>query len=285
MASVSRLFRIAIDGPAASGKSEDKQRTYLLKTCCTCLDIKEKPTTALGTTAKRLAKRLGFGYLDSGAMYRAVTLKCLEKGIDPNDPKTQDQVSAVAMTARIRFPALGKVELDGQDVSEAIRTSAIVRHIQPVAANPAVRQTLANQQRAMARGDEKEEEEEDAWPGFVWQSKRVRGVVMDGRDIGTVILPDAELKVFVVADPFVRAQRRFAELQAKEPTITVEAIARDLVARDEADRTRLTSPLKKAEDAEELDTSHCTIDEQVESIEKMVHHRLDRFLKSQQQHQ
>ncbi|KAG0165074.1 hypothetical protein DFQ30_009005 [Apophysomyces sp. BC1015] len=204
-----------------------------------------------------------------------VTLKCLEQGVNPHDPTTKDTVSAVASKACIRFPALGQVEMDGRDVSESIRTSDIVRHINPVASNPAVRETLAEQQRAMAQG----KVDGGSWPGFSWrQAERVQGVVMDGRDIGTVILPDAELKVFIVADPLVRAQRRFAELKHKDTTESIQDIARDLAARDEADRTRLTSPLKKAEDAEELDTSQCTIDEQVKRIETMVHDRIDQFL-------
>ncbi|KAI9492149.1 CMP kinase [Zychaea mexicana] len=239
---MSRLFRIAIDGPAASGKS---------------------------TTAKLLAKKLGFGYIDSGAMYRAVTLKCLEQGVQvTNDAK----VKQTANSAQIRFPSLGKVELDGQDVSDAIRTSRIVQNISPIASNPGVRATLANQQRALARAND------PAWRGFLFkQSTQVRGVVMDGRDIGTVILPDAELKVFIVADARVRAQRRFDELASKNALgegETVDAIAKDLAARDEADRTRAVSPLKKAEDAVELDTSDKTIDEQVAAIEQMVYDRL-----------
>ncbi|KAI9268089.1 cytidylate kinase [Phascolomyces articulosus] len=240
---MSRLFRIAIDGPAASGKS---------------------------TTAKLLAKKLGFGYIDSGAMYRAVTLKCLEKGVQVTDTQ---RVEEIVHHTNIRFPSLGHVELDGHDVSTAIRTSRIVQNINPIASNPGVRATLADQQRSLARA------QDPAWPGFTMAStqEKIGGVVMDGRDIGTVILPDAELKVYIVADARVRAQRRFDELKRKNALAqgeTVEAIAQDLESRDKADRTRKASPLKKAEDAVELDTSHKTIDEQVEAIEKMVYDRL-----------
>ncbi|CDH57756.1 cytidylate kinase [Lichtheimia corymbifera JMRC:FSU:9682] len=241
---MSRLFRIAIDGPAASGKS---------------------------TTAKLLAKKLGFGYIDSGAMYRAVTLKCLDQGVNVNHAS---EVEQVAKSAKIRFPALGKVELDDKDVSDAIRESRIVQSISPIASNKNVRETLAEQQRSLARGDV-----DQGWPGFSWNEKQIHGVVMDGRDIGTVILPDAELKVFIVADPKVRAQRRYDELAGKNALAsgeTVESIAKDLAERDEADRTRKVSPLKKADDAEELDTSFKTIDEQVLDIENMVHKRLNR---------
>ncbi|KAI8145584.1 Cytidylate kinase [Fennellomyces sp. T-0311] len=238
---MSRLFRVAIDGPAASGKS---------------------------TTAKLLAKKLGFGYIDSGAMYRAVTLKCLEQGVEVTN---KEQVEQVARDARIRFPSLGSVELDGEDVSQAIRTSRIVQNISPVAANTGVRSTLADQQRSLARAND------PAWAGFTHHQQHIKGVVMDGRDIGTVILPDAELKVFIVADARVRAQRRFDELKSKNALgegETVDAIARDLNARDEADRTRAVSPLKKADDAVELDTSDKSIEGQVEAIEQMLYARL-----------
>ncbi|KAI9314714.1 cytidylate kinase [Dichotomocladium elegans] len=239
---MSRLFRIAIDGPAASGKS---------------------------TTAKLLAKKLGFGYIDSGAMYRAITLKCLENNIKVTDT---EQVHRVAKSASISFPTVGTVELDGIDVSKAIRTSRIVQNISPVAANPGVRTTLAEQQRVLAQSNN------ETWTGFVRHGQQVRGVVMDGRDIGTVILPDAELKVFIVADAKVRARRRYDELMHKnvvQAGETVESIAQDLEARDEGDRTRKVSPLKKADDAIELDTSHQTIDGQVAAIEHMVYDRLD----------
>ncbi|KAI9024403.1 cytidylate kinase [Phycomyces nitens] len=238
---MSRLFRIAIDGPAASGKS---------------------------TTAKLVARRLNFGYIDSGAMYRAVTLKCLESEIDPTQKANDSKVAKVASDASIRFPRLGSVELDGRDVSNLIRSSNIVRAIGPVAANPSVREILAQQQRNLAS--------DAAYAGLPLESQP-KGVVMDGRDIGTVILPDAELKVFIVADARVRAQRRFDELMAKQGTVpgeTVDDIARDLAARDLADQTRTISPLKKPDDAVVLDTSNCTIEDQVNAIENMVHSRL-----------
>ncbi|KAL0075023.1 cytidylate kinase [Phycomyces blakesleeanus] len=238
---MSRLFRIAIDGPAASGKS---------------------------TTAKLVARRLNFGYIDSGAMYRAVTLKCLENGIDPTQKNNDAKVAKLASEASIRFPRLGSVELDGRDVSSLIRSSEIVRAIAPVAANPSVRATLAQQQRDLASG---------ATESGLSSESQPKGVVMDGRDIGTVILPDAELKVYIIADARIRAQRRFDELMAKQGTApgeSVDDIARDLAARDLADQTRKISPLKKAEDAVVLDTSNCTIEEQVDSIERLVHSRM-----------
>ncbi|OBZ85636.1 Cytidylate kinase [Choanephora cucurbitarum] len=235
---MSRLFRVAIDGPGASGKS---------------------------TTAKLLAKKLGFGYIDSGAMFRAVTLKCQQQNIDVTQ---EEQVADIARNSKITFPQLGQVTLDGHDVSDQIRSSNITRNISPVASNKAVRDILADQQRRMARG----ELPGAHTSGFEYQGRQIQGVVMDGRDIGTVILPDAELKVFIVADLHIRAQRRFKE--SKDKNETLEAIERDLEARDLADRTRKIAPLLQAEDAVVLDTSHIGIDEQVNQIEKMIIERI-----------
>ncbi|CEG82478.1 Putative Cytidylate kinase [Rhizopus microsporus] len=243
---MSRLFRIAIDGPAASGKS---------------------------TTAKLLASRLGFTYIDSGAMFRAITLKCQQNNINPSDPLNQDQVAQIAKNSHICFPSLGQIELDGHDVSHLIRTSNITRNINLVAANPQVRSTLAEYQRAIASGQVPESISE----GFEHKGQRVKGVVMDGRDIGTVILPDAELKVFIEADVWVRAQRRFEELknrQGNSLTETLDDVKRDLEARDLADRTRKISPLKKAEDALVLDTSSLSIEKQVGIIQNWVYQRI-----------
>ncbi|CEG68485.1 Putative Cytidylate kinase [Rhizopus microsporus] len=243
---MSRLFRIAIDGPAASGKS---------------------------TTAKLLANRLGFTYIDSGAMFRAITLKCQQSNINPSDPLNQDQVAQIAKNSHIRFPSLGQIELDGHDVSHLIRTSNITRNINLVAANPQVRSALAEYQRAIANGQVPESISE----GFKHKGQRVKGVVMDGRDIGTVILPDAELKVFIEADVWVRAQRRFEELKNRQGNSlkeTLDDVKLDLEARDLADRTRKISPLKKAEDALVLDTSSLSIEKQVEIIQNWVYQRI-----------
>ncbi|KAI9276511.1 cytidylate kinase [Sporodiniella umbellata] len=245
---MSHLFRVAIDGPAASGKS---------------------------TTAKLLASKLKFTYIDSGAMFRAVTLKCQESNIDPLDPNCQDQVSEIARNSRISFPSIGKVELDGRDVSSLIRTSKITRNISLVAANPLVRHSLSQYQRSMARGEIPESISE----GFEWNNKKVKGIVMDGRDIGTVILPDAELKVFIEADGWVRAQRRYDEMKKRQGDAlkeTLESVKTDLDARDLADRTRKISPLKKAKDSMVLNTSSITIDEQVKQIESWIYERLQK---------
>ncbi|KAG1435785.1 hypothetical protein G6F57_020961 [Rhizopus arrhizus] len=129
-------------------------------------------------------------------MFRAITLKCQQSNINPSDPLNQDQVAQIAKNSHIRFPSLGQIELDGHDVSHLIRTSNITRNINLVAANPQVRSALAEYQRAIASGQVPESISE----GFEHKGQRVKGVVMDGRDIGTVILPDAELKVFIEAD-------------------------------------------------------------------------------------
>ncbi|CEP14048.1 hypothetical protein [Parasitella parasitica] len=239
---MSRLFRIAIDGPGASGKS---------------------------TTAKLLATKLGFGYIDSGAMFRAVTLKCQQQNIDLKD---QEKVKQVAQSARISFPALDQVEMDGKDVSNLIRNSNITRNISHVASNMGVRDILADQQRAMAKGDIPGANS----TGFEHNGRVVKGVVMDGRDIGTVILPDAELKVFIEADIKIRSKRRYDELKNKGAlgSDTLQDVQKDLEARDLADRTRKVAPLLKAQDAIALDTSHLTIAQQVEKIYDMVYQRL-----------
>jgi cytidylate kinase len=199
-----------------------------------------------------------------------ITLKCQQQNIDLLD---QDKVAALAKDTTIRFPQLGQVELDGKNVSDLIRTSNITKNISPVASNPKVRSILANQQRAMARGDIPGA----GSVGFHKDQKLIQGVIMDGRDIGTVILPDAELKVFIIADVRVRAERRFEELKKRQGDKlkeTIQEVEDDLNARDLADRTRKVAPLKKADDAVELDTTHLTIEEQVASIEKMVYDRI-----------
>ncbi|CAO3645012.1 unnamed protein product [Cunninghamella blakesleeana] len=253
---MSKLFRIAIDGPAASGKS---------------------------TTAKLLAKKLGFRYIDSGAMFRVVTLKSIEKELNPE--LQPEQVGQLAASLDIQFPEMGKVSVNGIDVTQQIRQESISRVISPIASNPQVRATLANFQRQMASTVD------DRYEGFLFSSsnnnnnqvdddqqqkkRRIHGVVMDGRDIGTVILPQAELKIFLIADAKARAQRRFQELKDKNTiNISFDQILKDLEARDLADTTRVIAPLKKADDAIELDNSHLSIDQQVNQIQQLVYQKL-----------
>ncbi len=209
---------IAIDGPAASGKS---------------------------TTARLLAKRLGYIYIDTGAMYRAVTLAVLQAGIDPHDT---DAVAEKAAACKIELKIVDGVQhtfLNGVDVSARIRTPQIDQAISAIATNPRVREQMVTQQRALASAG---------------------GVVMDGRDIGTVVLPHADLKVFMNASLEARARRRLKEQGATDKNLTLAAIREDIRKRDHADRTRRDGPLLRAKDAHLLDNSHMTIDEQVEKI-------------------
>ncbi len=224
-----KKITIAIDGPAASGKS---------------------------TTARRVAQKLGYTYIDSGAMYRAVTLLALRKGIDVNDFPA---VAQIARGADIRFrrdghPGQTVIYLNGEDVSREIRTPEIDRNISPVAANPQVREILVRKQQELGRQG---------------------GVVMDGRDIGTVVFPRAELKVFMLASAEERARRRQKELAEKGIQVPLEEILQEIQRRDWEDMNRTHGPLKKAPDALELDTTNLTIEQQVEQIVKWARERMD----------
>lgn len=180
-----------------------------------------------GTLAKRLAAALGFAHLDTGLLYRAVGAKLLASGSDPHDP-------AVAEAAALALDA-------GDLAAEGLRQEAIGRAASVVAAIPAVRAALLAFQRRFAR--------------------QPPGAVLDGRDIGTVICPDAPVKLFITARPEIRAQRRFNELQARGESATYPAVLRDLQERDARDQARGTAPAKPAEDAIVLDTSDLTADQ------------------------
>lgn len=180
-----------------------------------------------GTLAKRLAAALGFAHLDTGLLYRAVGAKLLASGSDPHDP-------AVAEAAALALDA-------GDLAAEGLRQEAIGRAASVVAAIPAVRAALLAFQRRFAR--------------------QAPGAVLDGRDIGTVICPDAPVKLFITARPEIRAQRRFNELQARGESATYPAVLRDLQERDARDQARGTAPAKPAEDAIVLDTSDLTADQ------------------------
>lgn len=206
---------IAIDGYSACGKS---------------------------TLARSLARRLGYTYIDSGAMYRAVTYYFLRNDIDYYD---EAAVDAALADIRIEFrPMMGGAHtfLNGEDVEEAIRQMEVSQHVSPVAALPTVRRAMVAQQQQMGRN---------------------KGIVMDGRDIGTVVFPDAELKIFLTADTDVRIQRRYAELQAKGIDIDEEEVAENLAVRDHIDSTREDSPLRRAPGAVVINNTHLSPDEQV----------------------
>ena len=186
------------------------------------------------TMAKDLAREIGYIYIDSGAMYRAVTLFCLDNGLFTGDDIDTERLEQEMGNIRISF-------LNGVNVENRIRSMEVSAHVSPVAALPFVRQALVAQQQQMGRE---------------------KGIVMDGRDIGTTVFPDAELKVFVTASPEIRAQRRYDELKAKGQPADYEDILANVKQRDDIDQHRAVSPLRRADDALLLDNSHLTIAEQ-----------------------
>lgn len=198
--------------------------------------------------AKTLARRIGYAYIDTGAMYRAVTLFALDNGLTNGDGTVNEtaltaQLGEIAITFNVN-PTTGQSEtyLNGQCVEREIRSMRVSSMVSQVAKIAAVRRALVAQQQAMGRS---------------------KGIVMDGRDIGTVVFPDAEMKVYVTASAETRAHRRHDELVAKGDTSTTyEEVLHNVMERDRIDTTRAESPLRKADDAYTLDNSHMTIAEQ-----------------------
>ncbi len=190
------------------------------------------------TIARTLAEKLGLTYIDTGAMYRAVALRALRDGVTLDDSAALERI---AVDAGIEFGAGRRTLFDGEDVSEAIRTPEVASGASKVAAVGPVRVALVAKQRAMAD---------------------TVGVVMEGRDIGTVVFPDATVKIFLDADPFERAKRRAAET----PGVSVEELARQIAERDARDSGRAESPLVQAPDAVRVDTTGLSIDEVVAKI-------------------
>ena len=205
---------IAIDGPTASGK---------------------------GTIAERVARALGFHYLDSGALYRLVAWRALERGVGTD---SEADLARLAGSMEPHFPA-GRIELDGRDVTDAIRQEEVSRAASQVAVHPAVRQALLDLQRTQ---------------------RRPPGLVADGRDMGTVVFPDATLKVYLTASVDARAQRRYKQLIDKGFPANIAVLSQELRARDQRDSERTASPLKPAEDAYQLDSSGLTIEEVVAQV-------------------
>ncbi len=211
---------IAIDGFSSSGKS---------------------------TMAKALARKIGYRYIDSGAMYRAVTLWAIENGLIGSDGTADETAVAAGLSdVKIDFavtPDGQHTILDGRDVEKEIRTMGVSAHVNTIAAIAAVRRDLVARQQ---------------------QFGREKGIVMDGRDIGTTVFPDAELKIFVNASAETRAMRRFEELKAKGEDTDYEDVLANVRHRDHIDMTRAESPLRRADDAVDLDNSHMTVQEQDE---------------------
>jgi cytidylate kinase len=209
------------------------------------------------TMAKGLARKLGFIYIDSGAMYRAVTLYALRNGFFEhehiNESALADSIKNISITFKLNKDGIPETYMNDENVEQEIRTMEVSSHVSPIAALPFVREALVAQQRKM---DEQ------------------KGIVMDGRDIGTTVFPNAELKIFVTASAEIRAQRRFDELKAKGKNDTYEKVLENVVERDRIDMTRAVSPLRKADDAIELDNSHMTIAEQLDYIASLAENKI-----------
>lgn len=224
---------IAIDGPAGAGKS---------------------------TTARRVAERLGYPYLDTGAMYRALALALLRQNPTLDPQKAKEALARAQLRVVWERGAL-RVFLDDEDVTEAIRTPEVSQAASRISAWPEVRARLLEEQRRIGR----------AW------EQAYGGVVLDGRDIGTVVFPEAEVKVFLVADPEERARRRQRELAARGQEVPLEQVLSEILQRDAQDQQRTLAPLRKAKDAIELDTTSLSIDEQVQRVCELIRERQRRL--------
>ncbi len=216
-------------------------------------------STGKSTLAKQIARALGYVYVDTGAMYRAVTYYAMQNGLI--DAAHFDQAGLIARLPEVQlgfeFNAdLGFAEmyLNGVNVETEIRTLEVSGFVSKIAEVSAVRAKLVEQQQQMGQG---------------------KGIVMDGRDIGTVVFPDAELKIFMTASPETRAQRRYDELKGKGQNVSFDDVLKNVQERDYIDTHRADSPLVKAEDAIEIDNSHLTREEQFEAVLDLVNHLIN----------
>ncbi|WP_445957160.1 (d)CMP kinase [Yeosuana sp.] len=212
-------------------------------------------STGKSTVAKQLAKHLGYVYIDSGAMYRAITYFAMTNGFIDSQKFDVEGLISKLDTIHISFIfnkdlGFAEVYLNDVNVEKEIRTLEVSDFVSQVAAIPQVRKQLVKQQKQLGKQ---------------------KGIVMDGRDIGTVVFPNAELKIFMTASAETRALRRYDELKAKGDDVTYEAVLKNVQERDFIDTTRKDSPLYKAEDAIEIENSHMTIEEQFNLILNLVH--------------
>lgn len=225
---MNKNLSIAIDGPAAAGKS---------------------------TVAKIIAEKLSYVYIDTGAMYRALTYKAILKEVDLEDETALFEMLLTTEIQLIPSAAGQLVYLDGKDVTKAIRSSMVTNSVSTVSKHRKVRKVMVERQQQLASGG---------------------GVVMDGRDIGTHVLPNAEVKVFLLASVEERAIRRHKENLAKGFSSDLEQLKAEIARRDKIDSEREIAPLKKAADAVEIDTTSLEIEEVVEKLMRLVHERMDK---------
>jgi len=218
---------VAVDGPAGSGKS---------------------------SVCRGVAASTGMRYLDTGAMYRAMTWAVLDAGVDPHDEQQVRAVAESAVLASSTDPLNPSIAVNGRDVSEPIRGAEVTAAVSAVSAVPEVRAILVDQQRAVVADAQRE--------GV--------GIVVEGRDIGSVVLPEADLKVFLTADPAERARRRAAETHGVEAAQHVEETKDAILERDRRDSRRAVSPLTRADDAVELDTTHLSLDEVITAVVQRI---------------
>lgn len=224
---MSKIMNIAIDGPSGAGKS---------------------------TMAKRLAKELGFLYVDTGAMYRTISLYAWRKGIRSDE---RERITALLPEIKLDMTygedGTQQMLLNGENVTGLIRTPEISMYTSAASAIPAVRAFLMDSQRELGR---------------------TRNILMDGRDIGTVVLPDAQIKIFLTAAPEARAERRYKELVEKGEAVTYEEVLADVIQRDKNDSTRAIAPLRQAEDAVLVDTTHCDLEESYQLLLNTIRERM-----------
>ena len=223
---MSRHISVAIDGPSGAGKS---------------------------TLARAAAKKLGFVYVDTGAIYRTVAFHVLRRGVDPQDGSTVEKLlPEISVSMKYDASGLQRMYLNGEDLTEYIRTQEVSMAASKVAVHQAVRAFLLNMQRELAEQ---------------------YSVIMDGRDIGTVVLPKADVKIFLTASSEARARRRWTELQEKGIAKDFQQLLQETRERDEADMNRATAPLRPAEDAVKLDTTELTFEESQRRILEIIRER------------